>query len=285
MHFIEDHADSHLVGLYLREIGKYPLLSHEQEIDLARKTHLGDSEARSQLILSNLRLVVNIAKRYQNQGLGLMDLIEEGNLGLIKAVEKFDEERQCRFSTYATWWIRQFINRAVSLQGSLVRLPSHKREHLYRAKLAFREISQRLCREPRPWELMEHLEKEMPREMCEEITDLIFSPTIIESLEPANQAPDHSFNLEDLITPRPDHELSLLSRDSRIQQFVDRLGERERFIILKRYGLEGEEAIPIKDIAEMLNLTGERIRQLQHEALIAIRQMIEQSGEQADLFD
>src|SRR5690606_31211874 len=151
MQFVEDHGDSHLVGLYLRDIGKYPLLTADEEGILAKKTRAGDANARSQLILSNLRLVVNIAKRYQNQGLGLMDLIEEGNLGLIKAVERFDEQRKCRFSTYATWWIRQYINRAITQQGSIVRLPSHKREYLYRVWQVYRKLHQELSRDPYPW--------------------------------------------------------------------------------------------------------------------------------------
>lgn len=285
MKFVEDHADSHHVGLYLREIGQYPLLTAEQEIELTNKTNQGDSEARSQLILSNLRLVVNIAKRFQNQGLGLMDLIEEGNLGLIKAVEKFDVERKCRFSTYATWWIRQFINRAITLQGSIVRLPSHKRENLYKAKKAFREITQKLGRDPYPWEMIEELIKmEFSKEMAEEITDLIFSPTAMETIDNDEDAQDHNRVIIDTVTPRPDHEISLLSRDDRINQFVERLGEREQFIIKQRYGLDGDEAKPIKDIAESLNLTRERVRQLQHEALNAIGEMIEQSGEQSELF-
>lgn len=284
MQYVEDHGDSHLVGLYLREIGKYPLLDAVQEVDLARKTHRGDSEARSTLILSNLRLVVNIAKRYQNQGLGLMDLIEEGNLGLIKAVERFDVDKQCRFSTYATWWIRQFINRAVSHQGSIVRLPSHKRENLYRARQYVKTLIQELGRDPQPWELIERLLQEFDKESAEEIADLIFSPTIIESLENTDEAADHSFVVEDTVTPRPDLEISLLSRDDRMLQFVRRLGEREQYIIIKRFGLDGEEPLPVKDIADQLNLTRERIRQLQQESLNAIREMIQQSGEQSELF-
>ncbi len=285
MSFVEDHADSHLVGLYLRDIGKYPLLSAEEEIELAKRTHKGDADARSKLILSNLRLVVNIAKRYQNQGLGLMDLIEEGNLGLIKGVEKFDVERKCRFSTYATWWIRQFINRAITHHGNIVRLPSHKQENLYRAKMRFKEVAQELGRDPTPWEMMEDLEKKLSPEEAQELTDLIFSPAIIEPLVGVDESPDHAARFEDTITPRPDHEISLLSRDQRLNVFIERLGGREQFIIKKRFGLDGEEPLPIKDIAEQLNLTRERVRQLQHEAIQAIREMIQQTGEPYDFIN
>lgn len=159
MPFVEDHADSHLIGLYLREMGNYPLLSADEEKALAVQAEQGDAEARSQLILCNLRLVVNLAKRYQNQGFGLMDLIEEGNLGLIKAVEKFQTSRDCRFSTYATWWIRQYINRALSMHGSIVRLPTHKQEQLARAKVLYRELVTTQGKDPQPWELTESWRK------------------------------------------------------------------------------------------------------------------------------
>ncbi|MEW6239118.1 MAG: sigma-70 family RNA polymerase sigma factor [Candidatus Omnitrophota bacterium] len=285
MSFVEDHADSHLVGLYLRDIGKYPLLSPEEEIDLALKTRAGVAEARSRLILSNLRLVVNIAKRYQNQGLGLMDLIEEGNLGLIKGVEKFDVDRKCRFSTYATWWIRQFINRAITHQGSIVRLPSHKQEILYRARVRFKELSQELGRDPQPWEMIEALERDVSKEEAEAIVDLIYSPAIVEPLSGGDENQDHTARFEDAVTPRPDYEISLLSRDRRINEFVDRLGEREQFILKRRFGLDDEEPVSIKEIADHLNLTRERVRQLLHEALNAIREMIHQYGEPYDFLE
>lgn len=281
MSIIEDHADSHLIGLYLREIGKYPLLSADEEIDLTHRMREGDEEARSRLILCNMRLVVNIAKRYQNQGQGLMDLIEEGNLGLIKAVEKFDVSRNCRFSTYATWWIRQFINRSISNHGSLVRLPSHKREYVYRGKKRFQEMAQQLGRDPYPWELLEVLQEDLSEAEAEETVDLIYSTNLVEPLETDMESSDHDQRFEDNLIPRPDYEISLYSRDQRLNQYVERLGEREREIISKRFGLNGEEPLSIKDIAEEMGLTRERIRQLQNEGLKAIREMIEQSGEEA----
>jgi len=285
MPYIEDHADSHLVGLYLREIGKYALLRAEEEFELAQKTQAGDTEARSRLILSNLRLVVNLAKRYQNQGLGLMDLIEEGNLGLIKAVERFDVSRNCRFSTYATWWIRQYINRSITNQGSLVRIPSHKREILYRAKKTMRGFSQEMGRDPQPWELIDRLEKEVSSEEAQEIVDLLYSPAFVEPLIGSDENHDHDYRFEDNITPRPDYEISLLSRDHRIQELVERLGEREQYIIIRRFGLDDEDPNSLQEIADQLGLTRERVRQLQHQALAAIREMIEQSGESYDLFE
>lgn len=282
MSIIEDHGDSHLIGLYLREIGQYPLLNAEEEIDLTNRMNAGDEDARSRLILCNMRLVVNIAKRYQNQGHGLMDLIEEGNLGLIKAVEKFDVSRNCRFSTYATWWIRQFINRSISNHGSLVRLPSHKREYLYRAKVKFREMAQEKNRDPHPWEMLEALSADLSEQEAEEVVDLLFSPTLIETMDHEQASmTDHDSRFEDTLTPRPDHEISLLSRDGRIMEFVEKLGEREQYILIHRYGLSGDDPHAIKDIAEHLGLTRERIRQLHNDALNAIRDMMKQSGEEA----
>ncbi|MBI1390311.1 MAG: sigma-70 family RNA polymerase sigma factor [bacterium] len=280
MPFVEDHGDSHLVGLYLRDLGKYPLLSADEEVDLITKTKRGDADARGRLILSNLRLVVNIAKRYQNQGLGLMDLIEEGNLGLIRAVEKFDLSRNCRFSTYATWWIRQFINRSVSNQGSIVRLPSHKREMLYRAKQIYKSLAQEKGGDPAPWEMQEALEAEMTSSQAQDLVDLIFSPNMIEPLSGADESEDHNIRLEDSISPRPDHEVSLLSRDERVMTYLDRLNDRQRFILIRRFGLDGEEPLGVNEIADRLDLTRERVRQLQNEAMQAIREMLEQSGEQ-----
>ncbi len=283
MPYTEDHADSHLVGLYLREVGKYPLLKSEEETDLAQKTKNGDQEARSQLILSNLRLVVNIAKRYQNQGLGLMDLIEEGNLGLIKAVERFDVERKCRFSTYATWWIRQFINRAITNHGNMVRLPSHKRELLLRTKQRFRELSHEQGRDLQPWELLEIMEKVESSDDLQEVIDLIFSPAIVEPLVGEDDESDHDSRFEDTVSPRPDFEISLLSRDKRINEFVERLGERHKYIIIRRFGLDNESPESLKQIADHLNLTRERVRQLLHDALNAVREMIHQSGDEFNL--
>jgi RNA polymerase primary sigma factor len=284
MPFVEDHADSHLVGLYLREVGKYALLTAAEEILLAQQTQAGDAEARSRLILSNLRLVINLAKRYQNQGLGLMDLIEEGNLGLIKAVEKFDISRECRFSTYATWWIRQYINRAITMQGSIVRLPTHKQEHLSRAKNCFREMVQHQGKDPKPWELLEKLCDTFPEEDAQEIVDLIFSPTVVEPMIGEDENQDHASRFEDTVTPRPDVEICLISRDSRVSEFVNRLGERDQYIIKKRFGLDDGDPTPVKDIADTLGLTRERVRQLQNIALKTLKDMINQTGEVADLY-
>ncbi len=279
---VDERGDSHLLGLYLLEVGKYNLLSAEEEAELARRIAEGDQAARQHLILANLRLVVNIAKRYRNQGLSLMDLIEEGNLGLIRAVEKFDHTRKLRFSTYATWWIRQFVGRAVQNQGNLVRLPSHKLDALQKCRETFRELSHDLGREPTEKELRSQLdiiEKEK-----DDIIRLFYNPAVVESLMGSEDEPDHSLKLEDTTIPPPDVELFLRTRDERIVRLVDLLPEREKRIIVERFALHGKEPKTLKDIGRDLGITRERVRQIQHKTVEKLRRMLLESMDEEDLF-
>jgi len=279
---VDERGDSHLLGLYLLEVGKYNLLSAEEEAELARRIAEGDQAARQHLILANLRLVVNIAKRYRNQGLSLMDLIEEGNLGLIRAVEKFDHTRKLRFSTYATWWIRQFVGRAVQNQGNLVRLPSHKLDALQKCRETFRELSHDLGREPTEKELRSQLdiiEKEK-----DDIIRLFYNPAVVESLMGWEDEPDHSLKLEDTTIPPPDVELFLRTRDERIVRLVDLLPEREKRIIVERFALHGKEPKTLKDIGRDLGITRERVRQIQHKTVEKLRRMLLESMDEEDLF-
>ncbi|HOE11630.1 MAG TPA: sigma-70 family RNA polymerase sigma factor [bacterium] len=279
---VDERGDSHLLGLYLLEVGKYNLLSAEEEAELARRIAEGDQAARQHLILANLRLVVNIAKRYRNQGLSLMDLIEEGNLGLIRAVEKFDHTRKLRFSTYATWWIRQFVGRAVQNQGSLVRLPSHKLDALQKCRETFRELSHNLGREPTEKELRSQLdiiEKEK-----DDIIRLFYNPAVVESLMGSEDEPDHSLKLEDTTIPPPDVKLFLRTRDERIVRLVDLLPEREKRIIVERFALHGKEPKTLKEIGRDLGITRERVRQIQHKTVEKLRRMLLESMGEEDLF-
>ncbi len=281
---VDERGDSHLVGLYLREVGKYDLLSAEEEADLARRTAKGDQAARQKLILSNLRLVVNIAKRYRNQGLSLMDLIEEGNLGLIRAVEKFDYTRELRFSTYATWWIRQFVGRAIQNQGSMVRLPSHKLEGLQKCREAFRKLTQQLGREPTEKELTNAVD--IDEKEKEAIVDLFYNPAIVESLTiGSEEEPNYSLKLEDTTVTPPDLEVFLRTRDARIIRLVERLPEREKRIIVERFGLTSGESKTLKDIGRDMGITRERVRQIQHKTMDKLRDMLTQSLGEEDLFD
>ena len=281
---VDERGDSHLVGLYLREVGKYDLLSAEEEAELARRTAKGDQAARQKLILSNLRLVVNIAKRYRNQGLSLMDLIEEGNLGLIRAVEKFDYTRELRFSTYATWWIRQFVGRAIQNQGSMVRLPSHKLEGLQKCREAFRKLTQQLGREPTEKELTNAVD--IDEKEKDAIVDLFYNPAIVESLTiGSEEQPTYSIKLEDTTVTPPDLEVFLRTRDARIIRLVERLPDREKRIIVERFGLAGGESKTLKDIGRDMGITRERVRQIQHKTMDKLRDMLTQSIGEEDLFD
>ncbi|HQO36388.1 MAG TPA: sigma-70 family RNA polymerase sigma factor [bacterium] len=279
---VDERGDSHLLGLYLLEVGKYSLLSADEEADLARRIAKGDQAARQHLILANLRLVVNIAKRYRNQGLSLMDLIEEGNLGLIRAVEKFDHTRNLRFSTYATWWIRQFVGRAVQNQGSIVRLPSHKLDALQKCRETFRKLSHDLGRKPTEKELRSELDIEEKEK--DDVIRLFYNPAVVESLVGSDEEPDHSLKLEDTTIPPPDVELFLRTRDERIIRLVDHLLEREKTIIVERFALHGKEPKTLKDIGKDLGITRERVRQIQHKTVEKLKRMLLESMAEEDLF-
>jgi len=279
---VDERGDSHLLGLYLLEVGKYNLLSADEEADLARRIAKGDQAARQHLILANLRLVVNIAKRYRNQGLSLMDLIEEGNLGLIRAVEKFDHTRKLRFSTYATWWIRQFVGRAVQNQGSVVRLPSHKLDALQKCRETFRTLSHNLGREPTEKELYSELD--IDEKEKDDVIRLFYNPAVVESLTGPDEEPDHSLKLEDTTIPPPDVELFLRTRDERIVRLVDLLPEREKTIIVERFALHGKESKTLKDIGKDLGITRERVRQIQHKTVEKLKRMLLESMAEEDLF-
>ncbi len=281
---VDDRGDNHLVGLYLREVGKYNLLTAKEEVDLAKRTAKGDQAARQQLILSNLRLVVNIAKRYRNQGLSLMDLIEEGNLGLIRAVEKFDYKRRLRFSTYATWWIRQFVGRAIQNQGSMVRLPTHKLEGLQKCRNAYQRLTQALGREPTEKEIKDAIEVDEKEK--DAIVDLFYNPAIVESLTPGpGEEPSYASKLEDTTVTPPDVEVFLRTRDARIIRLVERLPDREKRIIVERFGLAGEEPKTLKDIGRDMGITRERVRQIQHKTMDKLKKLLTQAQEEEDLFD
>ncbi len=280
--YVDDHGDSHLVGLYLREVGKHKLLSAKQEKEIAERADRGDQEARQQLILANLRLVVNIAKRYQNQGLSLMDLIEEGNLGLIRAVEKFDVSKNFRFSTYATWWIRQFVGRAIQNQGHMVRLPSHKMENLQKARDIHKQLVQELGRDPSEEELAANLP--FDDKTSKETAALFFQPAIIESLLGPEDEEDHHWRFEDKNYVPPDVEIFLDMRDKRIVELVEGLPGREKTIIELRFGLGEIEPMTLKDIGAKLGITRERVRQIEQKTLDELREKLEETIQPEDVF-
>jgi RNA polymerase nonessential primary-like sigma factor len=266
--------------LYLNEIGFSPLLSAEEEVFFARKALRGDDAARKRMIESNLRLVVKISRRYVNRGLALLDLIEEGNLGLIRAVEKFDPERGFRFSTYATWWIRQTIERAIMNQTRTIRLPIHVVKELNVYLRAARELSQKLDHEPSPEEIAHLLDK--PVEDVERMLSLNERVTSMDT--PVGPASDKT--LVDTVADQHVSDPVALLQDSNLNTSLDRwldeLSEKQREVVARRFGLRGHESSTLEEVGREIGLTRERVRQIQVEALRRLRDILEKQGLNAE---
>lgn len=262
--------------IYLNEIGFSPLLTPEEEVFYGRLARQGDPLGRSRMIESNLRLVVKIARRYLNRGLTLLDLIEEGNLGLIRAVEKFDPERGFRFSTYATWWIRQTIERALMNQTRTIRLPIHVVKELNIYLRAARELTQRLDYEPTAEEIAEHLDK--PVATVKKM--LGFNERVSSVDHPVGGDSDKP--LIDTLADDDDIGPEGALVDGNVKQLVDHwlgtLGEKQREVVVRRFGLRGHEAATLEEVGAEIGLTRERVRQIQVEALKKLRLMLEKQG-------
>ncbi|WP_096084633.1 RNA polymerase sigma factor RpoS [Agaribacterium haliotis] len=275
---IEDTNERSLdaTQLYLNEIGYSPLLSAEEEVYFARKALRGCEASRKRMIESNLRLVVKISRRYINRGLALLDLIEEGNLGLIRAVEKFDPERGFRFSTYATWWIRQTIERAIMNQTRTIRLPIHVVKELNVYLRASRELSQKLDHEPTAEEIANLLER--PVADVEKMLALNERVTSMDS--PIGPSSDKT-----LVDTVPDQNVSnpssiLQDNDltASLDKWLDDLSEKQREVIARRFGLRGYETSTLEEVGREIGLTRERVRQIQVEALRRMRDILESQG-------
>ncbi|MGE3319063.1 MAG: RNA polymerase sigma factor RpoS [Candidatus Berkiella sp.] len=262
--------------IYLREIGASPLLSAQEEIHYARLAQLNDLKARNHMIKCNLRLVVKIARRYLNRGLSLLDLIEEGNLGLIRAVEKFDPERGFRFSTYATWWIRQNIERALMNQTRTIRLPIHVIKELNSYLRKAREISQTLENEPTYEDIARALNispDDVNKLMrLNEKTLSLDTPMGEESEKPLLEA------LADVSSEEPAQELEDANLYHRLNACLQSLNEKQRSILAQRFGLYGHEEATLEEVGQKVGLTRERVRQIQVEALKQLRQVLEVQG-------
>ena len=262
--------------LYLGEIGFSPLLSAEEEVYFARKALKGDEASRKRMIVSNLRLVVKIARRYNNRGLALLDLIEEGNLGLIRAVEKFDPERGFRFSTYATWWIRQTIERAIMNQTRTIRLPIHVVKELNVYLRTSRQLAQRLDHEPTAEEIAAELF--IP---VEDVTKLLRLNEKITSVDtPIGGEGDKA--LLDIIADETEYNPEETLQDSDITHSIVRwlsdLNPKQREVLARRFGLLGYEPSTLEDVGAEIGLTRERVRQIQVEALRRLRDMLGHQG-------
>jgi len=259
------------IRIYLDEIRKTRLLSAEEELELAKRVSEGDEEARCHMIESNLRLVVNIAKRYMNRGLPLLDLIEEGNMGLIRAVEKFDYERGFRFSTYATWWIRQAIERAIVNQARIIRLPVHVSEDITTVLKAERKLVQELGRDPTAEDVAERLN--LPLNKVQYIYQLVKRTSSIET--PIGEDDDQE--LMDLIQDEkaimPSEQIEEKKRLTLVMSWLDELLDNEREIIILRFGLDDGEPKTLESIGQRYGVTRERIRQIEASALRKLRRI------------
>ena len=262
--------------LYLGEIGFSPLLSAEEEVYFSRRALKGDEASRKRMIVSNLRLVVKIARRYNNRGLALLDLIEEGNLGLIRAVEKFDPERGFRFSTYATWWIRQTIERAIMNQTRTIRLPIHIVKELNVYLRAARELSQKLDHEPTAEEIAESLDKPV-----QDVTKMLRLNEKITSVDTPIGGENDKVLL-DVIADNKGHGPEEDIQDSDIKlniiKWLEDLNPKQREVLARRFGLLGYEPSTLEDVGVEIGLTRERVRQIQVEALRRLRDMLGHKG-------
>jgi RNA polymerase primary sigma factor len=260
---VEPSLDS--LRLYLREIGRVPLLTADQEVYLARRIERGDMAAKAQMIEANLRLVVSIAKGYLGRGLSFLDLIQEGSLGLIRAVEKFDYRRGYKFSTYATWWIRQAVTRAIADKARTIRIPVHMVERLNKVVLAERRLVQQLAREPDPEEIAAELE--LSADEVREIVRMASAPVSLE--RPVGEDGEARLGdfVEDESAASPLELAALAVRRRALRQVLDSLPERERHVIELRYGLDGAAPRTLEQVGRTFGVTRERIRQIEHATL------------------
>ena len=257
------------VRMYLKEIGKVPLLSADEEIKLAQRMEEGDEAAKKKLAEANLRLVVSIAKRYVGRGMLFLDLIQEGNLGLIKAVEKFDYRKGYKFSTYATWWIRQAITRAIADQARTIRIPVHMVETINKLIRVSRQLLQELGREPSPEEIAE--EMDIPVERVREILKISQEPVSLET--PIGQEEDSHLGdfIQDENVPVPADAAAFTLLKEQLDEVLGTLTEREQKVLRLRFGLDDSRARTLEEVGKEFNVTRERIRQIEAKALRKLR--------------
>ena len=271
---VEPSLDS--LRLYLREIGKVALLTADQEVYLAKRIERGDMSAKTQMIEANLRLVVSIAKGYLGRGLSFLDLIQEGSLGLIRAVEKFDYRKGYKFSTYATWWIRQAVTRAIADKARTIRIPVHMVEKLNKVVHIERQLVQRLGREPRPDEIAEELEI-----TTEEVRDILRMAQLPVSLEkPIGEEEESELGdfVQDDQAESPFDSASLNLRREDIDRTLDALPTRERKVIEMRFGLNGDQPRTLEEVGRAFGVTRERIRQIENNTLKKLESLPEAQG-------
>ena len=273
----EDSPDA--TQLYLQEIGYAPLLSAEEEKHYGKLAQAGDAAGRKRMIESNLRLVVKISRRYLNRGLSLLDLVEEGNLGLIHAVEKFDPERGFRFSTYATWWIRQSIERAIMNQTRTIRLPVHVVKEMNYYLRAARELSQKLDHEPSPDDIAALIEKPV-----EDVNRMLKLSERVDSIDAVREMGDRS-RLEmvaDENSPDPAAQVQRSDLFEKLDGLLDELSDKHQEVLSRRFGLRGFPRSTLEEVGAEIGLTRERVRQIQVEGLARLRRALEEHGLKPD---
>jgi len=254
---------------YLKEIRNIPLLTPEEEIHLARLVKKGDEKARKKMIQSNLRLVINIAKRYTHLGLPLLDLIEEGNMGLMKAVEKFDYRKGYRFSTYGAWWVKQYITRAIANQGKTIRVPVYMVETLGRMRKVQEQLTQKLGRKPRTNEVAKAMK--MPVKKIKDITRQISRMTSLDAPVGEDDSGQFMDLVEDEGSLSPVEEFSKVMRHERVKDLMEKMSEREQEILSLRFGLQDGVTHTLSDTAKRFGITRERVRQIENVAMRKLR--------------
>ncbi len=271
------------VGLYLSEIGAIPLLKPEEELAVAKRVKEGDEAAKNILISSNLRLVVSIARDYMNRGLGFLDLIQEGNMGLVRAVEKFDYERGFRFSTYATWWIRQSMVRAIADQSRDIRIPVHMTEIINRVKRTSRQMVQDLGRDPSPEEIAERMKNGMTSEKVMEIQKLSQDTVSLESPAGDDENATLSDFIEDKKAVSPDQYATNEYLHETVNRILKQLPERDEMILRMRFGLDDGRPKTLEEVGKKYSITRERIRQIESKALRKLNKSYANTQELQDL--
>ena len=256
--------------IYLNEIGQIPLLSEAEERELGEKSAAGDASARQKLAEGNLRLVVSLAKHYTGRGVPIMDLIQEGNMGLMHAAEKYDHTKENRFSTYAAWWIKEAMQRAIDQQSREIRVPVHVAENMKRVQKAARELQQSLGRDATPAEIAQKLGDKTEAEV-KDIISYLQSPVSLES--PVGEDGEDSLGdlVEDRTETTPEEAMNILARQEEVQELLGSLTEREQQVIRLRYGLGEERPQTLEEIGSMLGVTRERVRQIEARAMEKLR--------------
>jgi len=269
--------NKNVLMLYFKDIESFPLLNHDEEIKLARRIKRRDSKASKIMVQSNLRLVVNIAKRYAYTGLPLLDIIEEGNIGLMKAVKKYDPNRGYRFSTYAAWWIRQYIMRAIANQSKTIRVPVYMVEIIIRYKKVVEELKHKFKRDPTVSEIAKRMKLSV-RKIGQISQAAQSQPTSMETPIGEEQAGKFLELIEDEGARLPDERMSDALRNERIRRLLDKLESRDKKVIMFRFGLDEKKVFTLQEIAKKLKITKERVRQIEKRAIEKLKKMIIDEG-------